>query len=292
MQSKNSIKNKKKIIVIGASGFIGKNIVKELIEKNYYVISLDKKNFKIQSTNHKFYKSTIKKFFKKKLVIKNLHSIIHLAEDARNNFYQIKPELALENIDNVFCILNYIKGLKKKPLFIYSSSKQIELDALSKSTNPYSMSKKFNEDIISFYSKKIGIKYFVVRFTDVFSLKNNPKEKALKILISRIKKNQNIYVDNVNHNFEYVSIKSITTGIIKILKNRINQQHINFYGNQINIIDLLKKIKKILNSNSKIIIKKKNKKFLFSKIKILKYKLTKNDNFNYKLKLIIRNETQ
>ena len=290
MKSRNFILNKKKIIVTGAAGFVGRNIVKQLIKQNYTIISVDKKNTNIKSKNHKYYKSSIKNFFSKRK-INNLHAIIHLASDPRNNYYYLKPELALENISNTFLILDYIKSLKIKPILIFSSTKQIELDILTKNIGPYSISKKCSEDIIDFYSKNFGINSYILRFSDVFSLNNNPKNKALKKFIDKCANNENITIDNTSHNFEYISIDTISEGIIKILKNKINHRYINFYGNKINILFLLKKIKKILKSNSKIIIKKLIKKKIYkSRYKTLKYNVGKKNLFNSKLNLLIKNE--
>ena len=66
MQLKNSIKNKKKIVVTGAGGFLGKSVALNLLKNNYYVISVDLKNPNIKSSNHRYYKSTVKNFFSKK----------------------------------------------------------------------------------------------------------------------------------------------------------------------------------------------------------------------------------
>ena len=290
MQSKNSTLNKKKIVITGAAGFVGRNVVQKLIRENCFVISVDMKDPKIKSKYHKFYKSTVKNFFLKKK-IKNLHAIIHLASDPRNNYYYIKPDLALENISNTFLVLNYIKSLKIKPMLIFSSTKQIELDIKEKNLGPYSISKKYNKKIISFYSKNYGIKSFIIRFTEVFSMNDNPKNKALKKFIDRCSKNKDIVKDDKKNNFEFISIDVICKGIVKILKDRIKSRFINFYGNKLNIIDLLKKIIKNLKSNSKIKIIKKSKKKISIKInKEVDFKLIKTELFTSKLNKLIKNE--
>jgi nucleoside-diphosphate-sugar epimerase len=292
MQLKSSILNKKKIIVTGAAGFVGRNIVQKLLKENYHVISVDIKDPKIKSKNHKYYKLSVKSFFSKKK-IENLYAIIHLASDPRNNYYYLKPELALENISNTFFILAYIKNLKIKPVLIFSSTKQIELDTLAKDMGPYSISKKSSEELINFYSKNYGFRSYIIRFTEVFSMYDNPKNKALIKFISKSKKNENISIDNTNHNFAYISIEAICDGVIKILKNKIKYRFINFYGNKINILSLLMKIKRILKSDSKIIIKKFiKKKSDLKESKTLNYKVNKNNLFYSKLKLIIGNEVK
>lgn len=288
MLLKNSIQSKKKIIVTGSLGFVGKNIVQKLLDENYFVISIDIKDTSIKSKNFKHFKTSVENFFKKKK-IDNVYAIIDLAADPRNNYYYLKPELALKNISNIFLILNYIKSFKKKPILIFSSTKQIETDELAKNKGPYSISKKFSEELIDFYYKNFGVLSHVIRFSDVFSINNNPKNKALIKFINKSKKNENIIVDNINHNFEYISIEAICEGIIKILKKKIKYRYINFYGNKINILSLLKKINKILNSNSKIIVKKKKEKNISKKNNILNYKVIKNNLFVSKINLIVNN---
>ena len=227
----------KNVIVTGAAGFLGKNITTYLIQKKYNVISVDKKKMRLISSKHKHYNLNLKNFFIKNK-LKNIYAIIDLASDPRNNYYYKNPQIAQNNVINIFSVLNFIKNLKKKPILIFSSTKQIELDLASKNKGPYSISKKFCEDIINFYSKNFNFKAFIVRFSEVYSTKNNPKNKALRKFIDKCKKNENIFIDNINHNFEFVSINSINKGIAKILENKLNQRYINFYGKKINILGL------------------------------------------------------
>ena len=57
----------KKIIVTGGNGFIGSNLVKFLIDKNYFVINIDKNTYsdnsyilkKLNSKNYSFHKFDI-----------------------------------------------------------------------------------------------------------------------------------------------------------------------------------------------------------------------------------------
>ena len=64
----------KKVIVTGGSGFIGSNLVKFLLKKNFFVINIDKASYsqssynlkKINKKNYIFYKFDINN--KKKLV--------------------------------------------------------------------------------------------------------------------------------------------------------------------------------------------------------------------------------
>ena len=54
-----------KILVTGGLGFIGSNLIKQLLEKNFYVINVDKISYASNFYNTKEYSSSKKyKFFK------------------------------------------------------------------------------------------------------------------------------------------------------------------------------------------------------------------------------------
>ena len=124
-----------------------------------------------------------------------------------------------------------------------------------------------------------------------FSKINNPKNKALNRILNKSKNNQNIFIDNKGHNFEYVNIDVICEGIIKILDKKLNYKYINFYGEKMNIVKLVKKIIKYLKSRSKIIIRNSvNNKIKLKKDKILNNNINKKSLFDSNLNLIIENE--
>ena len=61
------MKNIKKVIITGGYGFIGSNLVKYLLGKNYFVINIDKLSYSanlynlkdLKTNNYIFYKSDI-----------------------------------------------------------------------------------------------------------------------------------------------------------------------------------------------------------------------------------------
>jgi len=279
--------NNKKIIVTGGSGYLGKYIINELIKK-YQVISLDKKKINLNNKNFTMVKSSIKNFFEKKK-IDGIYAIIHLATaETRSNLYFNNPEFALQNVSDMYSILDAIKVSEKKPILIFSSSKQIENDNKNFIKNPYSLSKEFCENLAIFYSKNYGIKTYILRFSDIFSLSNNSPKKALMVLINKSLKNKQIKIYDSNHFFEYISIQDIVNGIIKILKIKKHKtKQINFYGQKIKILKLAKNIKKLTKSRSKLQIKD-TKSNIKKKIPIEYYKIDKKWKFDSALLPIIR----
>ena len=61
----------KKFVVTGGSGFIGSNLIKFLLNKNYFVINIDKLSYSANPYNLKeIYKNKITVFLKKILITK------------------------------------------------------------------------------------------------------------------------------------------------------------------------------------------------------------------------------
>jgi len=283
------MKSRKKIIVTGGSGYLGRYIVNELIEK-YQIISIDKKKINLKNKNYIMVQSSIKNFFEKKK-IENIYAIIHLATaEARSDLYINNPELALQNINDMHFILDGIKRSKKKPILVFASSKQIENDNKNNIKNPYSLSKEFCENLIRFYSKNYNVKSYILRFSDIFSLFNNPPKKALMVLINKFIKNEKININDSNHFFEYISVQDIINGISKLLSQKKHKtKQINFYGKKIMISKLIKIIKKITKSNSKIKTQTINNNK--TSIDIEFYKMKKEWIFDNNLLSIIKTQT-
>ena len=132
-----------KILVTGASGFIGKNITCHLKEKGYEVLPYDKDN-------------TIDDL---RAYISEADFIVHLAGINR----PIKEEEFLNgNVNFTKKLLDELKASGKKTPLFFSSSTQAEKD------NPYGRSKKMAEDQIFAYGKENNSPVYVYRLYNVY----------------------------------------------------------------------------------------------------------------------------
>ena len=115
----------KKIIVTGGSGFIGTNLVNYLLNKNKFVINIDKLTYssnnyvekKRNKKNYRFFKVDIKN--KKKLIqiIKKYkpHAIMNLAAETHVDRSIDNPESFINtNIVGVYNLLESIRYFKNK----------------------------------------------------------------------------------------------------------------------------------------------------------------------------------
>jgi len=254
-----------KILVTGASGFIGQELICQLLKKNFKVIGVDvKKNNFIKSKN---LKNIILDLSKKKISnIKNVDVIVHLSSTVGDNFfnndfnyYYSKDLLSLLNIlqftsenkvkNFVFASTEWVYGDNKNNARIY------EDQYLFKNTikSFYGLSKIISENLIkTLYLNKKIINYIILRFSIVYGKRKKPGS-AVEGIFSEIKNSNKIIINgSKNSSRRFINVKDLCSGIVKAIKIR-KPNTINLSSNQLislkNIIDLSQKI---LNKKVKI----------------------------------------
>ena len=280
----------KTIVVTGGKGFVGRNLIRLLLENNFKVISIDEKRSNKRNKNNYNQSFSIKSFFKGKKKLKKINGIIHLAALSRNSLSFNNPlKLFKKNLIDTLIILETIRYLKKKPWFVFSSTQQIEIDKKNNLYNLYSITKESCEKIIKSYASNFGIKSIILRFSDVFGTVDNSKEKVLVKLISTLKKNKKFNIIDPSYKLNYVHVDDICEYILFLIKQNPskNYREINLYGKKTYFLkDIAFFVKKMINSKSKILIsKKKYKKTINNKAKTEKFLKLKKE-FKKELKFI------
>lgn len=237
------------ILVIGGSGFIGSNLIENLLKQNKYNIYCLDNYFTGTKNNHfdnvKYIEGNswdIDKFFPD---IK-FKIIFHFGEYSRISTSFEDINILYDSIlKGTPKVLEYC--LKNNTKLIYSaSSSKFGNNGEDENLSPYSWMKAKMVELIKNYNKWFNLQYQIVYFYNVYGprqIYNSKYSTVIAIFEEHKKNNQKLTVvrpGTQKRNFTH--IYDITEGLIKIinLENNINQEW-NLGNNQkISIIELAK----------------------------------------------------
>lgn len=189
-----------KILVTGAKGFIGKNLIAELKNRKYSdIFEFDKETDPILLEDY----------------CKQADFVFHLAGVNR-------PKEQAEFMEGNFGFTSdLLKSLEKHkntcPVMI-SSSIQAELN------NPYGESKKAGEDLLFSYGEETGAKVLVYRFPNVFGKWCRPNyNSAVATFCNNVAHNLPIQVNDPSVVMNLVYIDDVVNELINALEGKENK---------------------------------------------------------------------
>ena len=193
-----------KILVTGANGFIGKNLIAELqATTDHKVLSYDRETdpdlLEVYCAEAEF--------------------VFHLAGVNR-------PMEQLEFMDGNFgftsVLLNTLKKYSNKCPVMISSSIQAELN------NPYGESKKAGEDLLKTYGEETGSKILIYRFPNVFGKWCLPNyNSAVATFCHNIARDLPITVNDPNVVLNLVYIDDVVQELVRALDGEENRMDAN-----------------------------------------------------------------
>ena len=170
-----STENDKKVLITGASGFIGQSIVKKFKTTHHEVSVYDVEKPSI--TTGKYIKGDIFDFEKLKEAVKEHDVIIHLVGLADAGIAQKEPTRSFRL--NVMSLQNVLEACRpyrnKKLLFpssaaIYGITEELPIKEHLRPnpTNIYSWHKYICEEMIRAYHNNFGLEYVILRLFNVY----------------------------------------------------------------------------------------------------------------------------
>lgn len=190
-----------KILVTGAKGFIGRNLIEELKRHGHEILAYDIDNTEKQLDEY----------------ASSCEFVYHLAGVNRPE----NPEDFMSgNFGFTSVLLDSLKKHGNKAPVMLSSSIQAELD------NPYGRSKKAGEELIFQYGRDNGVKVYVYRFPNVFGKWCRPNyNSAVATFCHNIARNLPIQVNETNPTLTLVYIDDVVKELVNALNDEAN---INF----------------------------------------------------------------
>ena len=270
----------KKIIVTGGLGFIGSNLIDLLIDKNYYVINIDKVTYSSNDYNTKDYKNSKKyKFIKCDIKDKKLKKIIfkykpigifNLAAETHVDRSIDNPDSFIQtNIVGVFNLLECFKeySKKNKSKLIHISTDEVYGDILSgrssenypyQPSSPYAASKAASDHLVSSYIRTYKVPAMITNCSNNYGPKQHP-EKLIPKIIYNILKNKPlpIYGKGTNSR-EWIYVKDHCEALLKVFtKGKIGEFYNIGSNKNLNNLQVTRELIKV--SKNKINIGKKVK---------------------------------
>lgn len=215
------------ILITGAKGFIGQNLIAELKNRGYHdIYEFDKDTDPVHLEDF----------------CKNADFVFHLAGVNRP---VNQSEFMEGNFGFTSELLNNLKKYKNTCPIMLSSSIQAELN------NPYGESKKAGEELLFEYSEETGSKVLIYRFPNVFGKWSRPNyNSAVATFCHNIARGLPIQVNDPNVMMNLVYIDDVVTELLQALNSNehrvgnyceVESQHQIKLGD---IVDLLYSFKK------------------------------------------------
>ena len=268
----------KKILITGSSGFIGSNILTDLIDNNIIYLTNRKKNYRTDNKKIKIINFKNHKELNNKLKNIEVNTVIHCATHyVKEHKYEDIPKMVLANIEFGNVLLENLKSMKVKKFINFSTVWQNYDGTKNSPYNLYSASKNAFEKIIDFYKKNHKeIKFYNIFVSDTYG-KNDKRNKLVNFLNKNYFKNKSIKIISKNLYINLLNVKDIAAAINIILYKKIESGSYNLTNNNnFKILNILNKIKK--NKKTKLKIKWLSKKKINEKI----YKFKKLPNWKPK----------
>jgi len=233
-QIKNELKNNQKIwLVTGVAGFIGSNLVEELLKLNQKVIGLD--NF---ATGHRYNLDKIKEAVDSKqwenftfvegdmIDFKTCHAVtkdvdIVLHQAALGSVPRSIDNPIGSNDANVVGFLNMLNATRENGVkrFVYASSSSVygdsqELPKVEERTgnvlSPYAVTKATNELYANVFQKCYKMQTIGLRYFNVFGKRQDPNGAYAAVMpkwISQMLNGENVYINGdgeTSRDFTYI----------------------------------------------------------------------------------------
>ncbi|MEK6856863.1 MAG: NAD(P)-dependent oxidoreductase [Nanoarchaeota archaeon] len=210
-----------KILVTGASGFVGRNLLDKL--ENYEVNVLSRK--KIPAKDVKVFTGDL---FEKEILAEasKVDVVVHLAGIVKGNVVKVNYQGTMNLVDA--CVANKIKK------FIFVSSYNAILDT------KYGKSKKAAEE----YIKNSGLDYIILRPTVIYGRSNN---KDLETLISILRKFSIALIPgNGKMKLQPLLVDDLINVLLKIIKTDKKNKTYFLGGEVLSLNEIVDKICKVL----------------------------------------------
>ena len=231
-----------KVLVTGASGFMGSHMADELTSRGHDVTLFDKVPSPYATSKQKMIVGDISDFEAVNNITRGMDYIFHFAALSDINECAAKPrEAAITNIMGTVDMLEAcrINDVKR---FIFASSAYV----FSKAGSFYRSCKQACENYIADYHEQYGLNYVILRFGSLYGSRSNEKNGLFRIIKALLYDNEFTFDGTGDEIRELINIRDAVKITADCLDYRFMNSKLLVTGvermKMKNIIDMVKEI--------------------------------------------------
>ena len=267
----------KKILITGATGFVGSHLTELCIEKGYEVIAFDRYNPNynlgwLEKSKYKndinFALGDIRDYDSVLKAMKGCGAVFHLAALVGIPYSYLSPQAYLRtNVDGTYNVLESSKQLNLDQTIItstsevYGSAQYVPIDEKHplSSQSPYSATKISADHLALSYYNSFKLPIKIIRPFNIYGPRQSSRAVIPSVIIQALNNKKEIKLGNIKPTRDFTYVSDTCNAFLDILKAK------NIFGkvlnvgsnNEYSIGDISKKI--LIKLNSKAIIKKEEK---------------------------------
>ncbi len=242
------------VLVTGGSGFIGRHVVKRLVEKGFKVKVFDLVEPPLEVP---FEKGDVRDYNRLKEAVSGSDYVIHLAAIVSAVEAMERPYDTLET--NVIGTFNVAEACRRNvtekliyasSVAVYGEPKYLPIDEEHplNPTNLYGATKLSGEAIIAGYHGNYGLRYISLRFFNVYGpyMRPSPYSGVIPAFLSRIKEGMPLKIEgDGKQTRDFVYVEDVTESILRSIESEEVGPFNIGTGRDISIIELANLLFKI-----------------------------------------------
>jgi len=220
-----------KVLITGSSGFIGSALKRLLEEKGIEVIPFDIKDSPLDD---------VRDFSALQSKVLGIDGIVHLAAVSRVKIAHDNPlECINTNIGGIINVLESVRLIHSDnnfPWVIFGSSREVygesailpvNESSTRKAINVYGVSKLSGEELCKVYSNNYGLKVRVLRFSNVYTGKNDHLDRVIPKFILQAFNNEELIINGTGEEiFDFTYIDDTIQGIWSCVQEIERDSHL------------------------------------------------------------------